>query len=116
MRESTYNLIDGVVVDTSDPQQMGRVKVWCPAIDGARDQYSVINLPWANYVSPLAGQTLNYPAGAEGAITPGFQSYGFWAIPKVGATVLVAILYGDVNRRYYIGSTFGDHGNRSLPT
>ena len=109
----SYHLIDGVVVDTSDPQQMGRVKIWCPAIDG--DSYEVINLPWASYVSPLAGQTLNYPAGADGAITPGYHSYGFWAVPKNGAKVLVAILYGDVNRRCYIGSMFGDHGNRSLP-
>ena len=113
MRHSAYYIIDGVVRDTSDPQQMGRVKIWCPAIDG--EDYEVINLPWSTYVSPLAGQTLNYPGGSEGAITPGYHSYGFWAVPKVGATVLVAILYGDVNRRYYIGSTFGDHGNRSLP-
>lgn len=110
---TNYNLIDGVVVDTADPQQMGRVKIWCPAIDG--QTYEIINLPWSNYVSPFAGQTLNYPGGAEGAITAGYHSYGFWAIPKIGATVMVAILYGDVNCRYYMGSTFGDHGNRSLP-
>ena len=113
-RPTNFNLVDGVVVDTSDPQQMGRVKIWCPAIDG--QHYEVTLLPWAQYVSPFAGQTLNYPAGSSGAITPGFMSYGFWAIPKMGAQVLVAILYGDVNRRCYIGSMFGDHGNRSLPT
>ena len=115
MRAPRFNIVDGVVVDTSDPQQMGRVKIWCPALDGPDGQYKISNLPWASYVSPLAGQTLNYPGGAEGAITPGYHSYGFWAVPKVGAIVLVAILYGDVNRRFYIGSVFGDHGNRSLP-
>ena len=108
-----FNLVDGVVVDTSDPQQMGRLKIWCPALDGK--DYVIETLPWANYVSPLAGQTLNYPSGADSAVTPGYHSYGFWAIPKNGASVLVAMLYGDVNRRYYIGSIFGDHGNRSLP-
>jgi hypothetical protein len=92
---------------------MGRVKVWLPAVDGA--DYTIADLPWANYVSPLAGQVVNYPAGSGSKPTEGFMSYGFWAIPKVGATVLVALLYGDVNRRFYMGSIFGDHGNRSLP-
>lgn len=110
---TNFNIVDGVVVDTNDPQQMGRMKVWCPAVDGPN--YKIENLPWTTYVSPLAGQTLNYPAGGSGAIAPGFHSYGFWAIPKRGAQVLVAVAYGNVNRRYYLGSVFGDHGNRSLP-
>jgi hypothetical protein len=109
-----FNFVDGVVLDTSDPQQMARLKVWCPAIDG--DNYNVDTLPWTSYVSPLAGQTRNYPAGSNGKATRGLHSYGFWAVPKVGATVVVALLYGDVNRRFYLGSFFNDHGNRSLPT
>jgi hypothetical protein len=111
--KSEFNIVDGVVVDSSDPQQMGRIKVWCPALDGPEPL--VDNLPWTNYVSPLAGQTSNYPGGSSGAIAPGYHSYGFWAIPKRGAQVLVAVTYGDVNRRYYLGSIFGNHGNRSLP-
>lgn len=110
---SQYNLIDGIVIDTNDPQQMGRVRVWCPAIDG--DNYDVEVIPWANYVSPLAGQTQEFKAGSLGSQTDGLLSYGFWAIPKVGATVLIALMYGDVNARYYIGSVFANHGNRSLP-
>ena len=113
MKRTQFNVIDGVVVDTTDPQQMGRMKVWCPAIDG--DAYTIESLPWVTYVSPMAGQTRNYPAGSKGSVTHGFHSYGLWAIPKVGATVLIAILYGDVNKRFYIGSFFNDHGNRSLP-
>jgi len=109
----SYNLVDGFVLDTDDPQQMGRIKVWCPAIDG--DSPVVDVLPWASYVSPFAGQVQNYPGGSDGLQTPGFHSYGFWAIPKIGAQVIVALIYGDVNRRYYIGSVFDDHGNRSLP-
>lgn len=108
------NLVDGVVLATADPQQMGRIKVWCPGVDG--DNYDVETLPWVTYVSPLAGQTRNYPAGSSGKVTPGLHSYGFWAIPKVGAMVLVGFLYGDINRRFYLGSFFNDHGNRSLPT
>lgn len=98
------NFLEGIVVDTNDPQQMGRLKVWIPSLDG--DNYKVNNLPWATYLSPLAGQTMNYPAGPNGDIAPGYTSYGFWAIPKVGALVVVACLYGDPNLRLYVGSLF----------
>jgi len=106
------HIIEGVVVDTADPQEMGRLKVWCPSIDG--DDPNIDNLPWALYVSPLAGQAHNYPAG-NGAASVGPVSYGMWAIPKVGAQVIIAFLYGDYNQRVYMGSYFRDHGNRSLP-
>ena len=106
-------LIDGVVVDTADPQEMGRIKVWCPAIDG--DKVDVAVLPWVMYVSPLAGQAHGYPAGGSSAAAIGPMSYGFWAVPKLGAQVLVGFLYGDFNQRVYMGSFFRDHGNRSLP-
>lgn len=105
--------VEGVVKDTSDPQQMGRIKVWCPAVDG--ENYKLENLPWSYYVSPLAGQVYDYPAGPSSMETPGPTSYGFWAIPKVGASVIVGFLYGDRNQRFYVGSYYPDHGNRSLP-
>lgn len=107
------NLMEGVVVDVSDPQQMGRVKIWVPAVDG--EMYKVENLPWTIFVSPLAGQTRDFPAGAEGSPAKGLVSYGWWAVPKKGALVIVGFLYGDPNRRLYMGSYFRDHGNRSMP-
>ena len=106
-------LIEGVVVDTSDPQEMGRMKVWCPSIDG--ENVDITTLPWAVYVSPLAGQAHDYPAGGTSGKSLGPVSYGVWAIPKIGAKVLISFLYGDYNQRVYMGSIFGDHGNRSLP-
>lgn len=114
--KTPYGLIDGVVVDTEDPQQMGRVKIWCPSIDGDLSTVKYENLPWATYSSPFAGQTRNYPAGGSGTKTNGLVSYGFWGVPKVGAQVIVGLLYGDSSRRIYISSFFSDHGNRSLPT
>lgn len=111
--KSFPGLMDGVVVDTNDPQQMGRLKIWVPAIDG--DLYDIVNLPWAMYMSPLAGQTREYPAGPEGTKTAGLVSYGLWAVPKSGALVIVGFLYNDPNHRVYMGSYFRDHGNRSLP-
>ena len=106
-------LMEGYVVDTNDPQQMGRIKVWVPAVDG--DKYQIQNLPWATFVSPLAGQLRNYPSGPNASVSNGLASYGWWAIPKEGALVIVGFLYGDQNRRIYMGSFFRDHGNRSLP-
>lgn len=112
MMEAAF-LIEGVVVDTADPQEMGRMKVWCPAIDG--EYTNPENLPWVRYVSPLAGQAHDFPAGGSGGKSTGPVSYGFWAVPKPGATVVIAFLYGDYNQRVYMGSMFRDHGNRSLP-
>ena len=92
---------------------MGRIKVWCPAVDG--ENFDVNLLPWATYVSPFAGQAYDYPAGPNSKGAPGPVSYGFWAVPKVGATVIIGFLYGDRNLRFYLGSYFPEHGNRSLP-
>ena len=111
MRYTSF--VEGIVVDTSDPQQMGRVRVHCPAIDGEKVEKD--DLPWATYVSPLAGQTVTYPGGASGAAGEGPVSYGFWAVPKVGSLVVIGFLYGDFNLRFYLGSFFPEHGNRSLP-
>lgn len=108
-----YNIIEGTVLDNNDPQQMGRLKIWCPAIDG--EEYNIDLIPWATYMSPFAGQTNGFPAGSTATPTEGLHSYGFWSIPKIGANVIVAMLYGNVNLRVYLGSIFGVHGNRSLP-
>lgn len=105
-------IVQGVVVDTADPQEMGRLRVWCPAIDG--DKVDIETLPWASYLTPFAGQANSYPGGG-GGVSDGPVSYGFWAIPKVGAQVLIAFLYNDYNQRVYLGSLFREHGNRSLP-
>jgi hypothetical protein len=105
--------MEGVVVDNNDPEQQGRIKIWIPAVDGS--EYNIDSLSWASYISPLAGQTRDYPAGTPASATLGLVSYGFWMIPKNGAIVAVSFLYGDPNRRIYLGSMFRTHGNRSLP-
>lgn len=105
--------MEGQVVNTSDPDQMGRVKVWVPALDG--DSFDVAALPWTEYASPLFGFTVDLPAGAGTSTNNGHNSYGIWAIPKMGATVLVFCLNGDPLRRFYFASTVRLHRNRSLP-
>lgn len=108
-------IYEGQVVQTDDPDQMGRVKVWIPAIDG--EVYTIENLPWAEYASPLAGFTTEYPAGSnEDVANLSHSSYGFWAIPKIGATVFIFFVNGDSARRAYFASATRLHRNRSLPT
>lgn len=110
---STTAFVEGIVEDTADPQQMGRIRVRCPAIDG--ESVATADLPWAIYLSPLAGQTVTYAVGVGAIDSEGPTSYGFWAIPKVGALVIIGFLYDDFNQRFYLGSYFPEHGNRSLP-
>jgi phage gp45-like len=106
-------IMEGQVVDTNDPDQMGRVRAWVPALDG--ELYDVNALPWADYASPFGGFTVDYPAGENMIENKSHASYGFWAIPKIGATVLVFCLNGNPEFRCYFASTVRLHRNRSLP-
>lgn len=106
-------ITEGFVMDNEDPDQMGRLKVWIPAIDG--EHYVIEHLPWTEYATPFGGVTFDFPAGVSGAVSPGPVGYGFWAIPKINAQVLCFFLNGDHNRRFYFSSYFDTHRNRSLP-
>lgn len=105
-------LMEGIVVDTNDPLQMGRVKICVPGLDG--DDYRIENIPWATHLTPFGGNTREYPAGPEDTKT-GLMSYGLFVPPKLKALVVCGFLYGDTNRRIYIGSYWRDQGNRSMP-
>jgi uncharacterized protein (DUF2345 family) len=108
-----FGISEGYVKDTEDPDQMGRLKIWCPAYDG--EQYDVDALQWAEYATPFGGVTNDFPAGRESEGNDGPVSYGFWGIPKIGAKVYIFHVNGDPNRRCYFASGFGLHRNRSLP-
>lgn len=103
---------EGIVIDTSDPTEQGRIKIWVPSIDG--DNYKIENIPWATYVSPFAGSTREYPAGPDSKKT-GLIAYGLFVPPKMKALVVVGFFYDDPNRRIYLGSYWREQGNRSLP-
>ena len=106
-------ITEGYVMGTDDPNQMGRLKVWCPALDG--QDFTVESLPWAEYASPLAGVTTDFPTGRNAVQSNGHVPYGFWAIPKLNAQVLVFLLNGNSNRRFYFASYYDLHRNRGLP-
>lgn len=106
-------IMEGQVVDTADPDQMGRVKVWITSLDG--EDFDIDQIPWAEYASPFAGFTVEYPAGENQTPNHSHAAYGFWAIPKIGATVLVFCLNGSPTSRFFFASTLRMHRNRSLP-
>lgn len=112
MTASISYVMEGLVVDTNDPDQMGRLKVWVQALDG--ENFDIANLPWTEYASPLMGFTVDYPGG-NGAKNNSHSAYGLWAIPKMGASVAVFCLSGDPAARYYFASFARLHRNRSFP-
>jgi hypothetical protein len=106
-------IMEGLVVDVDDKDQMGRVRVWIPGLDG--ENIDVEQLPWADYASPSFGSTIEYPAGNGSADNQTQAAYGFWAVPKINSVVLVFCLNGEPSRRVYFASTIPLHTNRSLP-
>ena len=113
--ETTQSFVTmGTVVDTNDPQQMGRVRAICPAWG---DTFSTPfeNVPWCMYASPFGGQLSNGTRGPGLQKSEGGITYGMWAIPKIGAQVLVMCLDGDPQYRVYIGCVFDQLTPHTMP-
>lgn len=96
----------GVVVDTDDPLEQGRLRVFCPA--HGDDPKKIHLLPWSAYVTPFGGTINNSNFERNGETSKGTQAYGMWAIPDLGANVIVACVDGDFRRRFWMGCVF-DH-------
>lgn len=112
--EQRMSISVGRVMDTNDPLQMGRLRVFCPGLDnpGAK----VGDLPFAIYCSPLAGHQQVQSRGPEdGVVTTGPVAYGMFNIPKVGTDVLIAHLNGDPNLRFWFGALYGLSLSNTLP-
>lgn len=108
------NITLGEVIDTNDPQQMGRLRVLCPAF-GDSDDMLVGSLPWAMYASPFAGAL---DSGTRGRGSDSFQgpvAYGMWNIPKVGAHVLVACIDGNPSQRFWFAAVFPQYLTDTMP-
>lgn len=103
----------GVVKNNADPAQAGRLQIFIPAID-TRD-YEVDDLPWANYVTPFGGTTVDLPVGRDLDKVPGGSAYGLWAVPKNSAQVLCCYLENDPDVRYWVGCVYLPELNRTLP-
>jgi len=103
----------GVVVDTNDPQQMGRVRVLCSALGDQENETA--DLPWALYMSPFGGTTDQLSRGPNGDDTSGSVAYGMWNIPKIGAQAIVVCLDGDPNSRVWLGCLYGQFSPHTMP-
>lgn len=110
---SNYTMCLGVVKDNADPAQHGRLKLYIPSIDSK--DFDVEDLPWAVYCSPFGGVTVDYVVGPNSSEVSGASAYGFWAIPKNGAQVLVGFLEGDPNVRFWMGCFYQAELNRTIP-
>ena len=106
-------IMEGQVIGTDDPDQMGRCKVWVPSLDG--ENFDIDALPWSEYASPFMGFTVDFPAGKGDQTNQSHVAYGMWAIPKIGSTVLVFCLNANPAVRFYFAATTRLHRNRSLP-
>lgn len=104
----------GMVVDTNDPQQMGRIRVVCPQW-GDTWGSNVEDLPWAIYMSPFGGQVQVGTRGPGVQSTEGGVAYGMWAIPKVGSQAVVMCIDGNPMTRMYIGCVYDQFTPHTLP-
>lgn len=103
----------GRVVDTNDPAQMGRIRVYIPGLDHPGSK--VGDLTWAIYCSPFAGHTHMPARGPEETYTAGPVAYGMFAIPKVGTDVIVGTINNDPNLRIWFGSLYGMFLTDTMP-
>ena len=104
----------GTVVDTNDPMQWGRIRVVVTAW-GDSMEHTTEGMPWAMYVSPFGGQTSVGTRGPGVQQTDGGIAYGMWALPKIGAQVVVMSLDEDHQQRLYLGCIFDALTTNTLP-
>lgn len=104
----------GTVINTSDPQEMGRVQVYCPSLGDNIDD-NIENLPWCIYLTPFGGTIGFGNRGPEETEIDGSTSYGIWGLPKVGAQVLVTCMEGNPDYRIWLGCIFGQHLPHTMP-
>lgn len=104
----------GTVVDTADPQQMGRVRAMCRSL-GDLPSTELVDLPWAEYASPFAGDVQVGTRGPNDDEVTGPTTYGMWAIPKVGAQVLIMCIDGNPQHRVWIGCLFPQFSPHTMP-
>ena len=103
----------GRVMDTNDPNQMGRIRIYIPAID--RDTSLVGDLPFAMYCSPFSGHQQVQSRGPITTYTKGPVAYGLFSIPKVGTDVVVAHLDGNSQYRIWFGAIQGMYLSHTMP-
>ena len=111
--KSNFTMSIGIVKNNADPAEDGRLQIYIPSIDSK--SYDLEDLTWATYVSPFGGTVANLKVGREKTEIPGMSSYGFWAIPKIGAQVICGFLESDPSSRFWFGCIYVPEANRTMP-
>lgn len=104
----------GTVVDTNDPQNMGRLRIVCPQW-GDTWSADVESMPWAVYMTAFGGQMQVGTRGPGIQESEGGVAYGLWAIPKVGAQVAVMCVDGNPMTRMWIGAVYDQYTPHTMP-
>lgn len=109
----------GFVVAVNDPQEMGRVRVACPALGDPNPYVSSSvdfeNFPWASPLNAFAGSTAARKRGPEEHETDGFVAYGSHNPPPPNSMLLIACVDGDSQYRIYLGGLNAQFQNHTLP-
>lgn len=99
-------ITQGLVIDTDDPLQQGRLRIFCPNLND--NPKNIDSIPWAVYVSPFSGSINNdqFYRGVENtqATSSGSLHYGLWAVLERGAHAVVGCFDGDPRRRFWMGA------------
>lgn len=109
-----YGVTIGTVVDTNDPQQMGRVRALCLALNDIEDAI-ITDIPWSSYASPFGGTVQAGTRGVDDDEITGPTAYGMWAIPKIGSQVLVMCLDGNPQTRIWVGCLHTQLATHTMP-
>lgn len=104
----------GYIVDTNDPMQWARIRAVVPAW-GDSWESSHEGMPWCMQVNPLGGTTSVGTRGPDVHTSEGGVAYGMWAVPKVGAQVVVMSLDEDHQQRLYLGCLHDAFMTNTLP-
>lgn len=106
----------GIVVDTNDPQQRGRVRVMCPKLGDDPDPATmdVDHLPWALTTVPFGG-FIDQGFRGNGTSIGDETSYGMFGTPKIGAQALVDVIDGNNSLRVVTGYIYDTGGANTLP-
>jgi len=93
------SVVVGVVTNSNDPDQLGRVKVRFPWLDAGSTQPSGVESTWARVASPMAG-----------------SGRGLIWLPEVNDEVLVAFEHGDINRPFVVGAVWNGSDHPPAPS
>lgn len=104
----------GTVIDTNDPQQMGRIRVSCPQWGDSLGS-NVEDVPWAIFMTPFGGQVQVGTRGPGDQESTGGVAYGAWWIPKIGSHAVVVCVDGDPMNRMFIGCIFDQFTPHTMP-